>query len=551
MAMVFCAQGARRSSRGTFRRGSCSRRSTTAASAISRPRSRPTGKSSRSRATTARIPTAPPPARRSTCSCTAPPPFRSACRLPSKLAARTPALRCCRPRAARREPRISPGILGGRPQTAAGALAARARGATSVDPPCAVATRPCARLRRRARRGSRRPRRGSRPRSRGGCRRPAGAGARSSTASASPGRPVPPPACRPLTSSASSRDPRRSARRRGRRLAASTNPRGARSADRTELFDVPAQYQIQRARSRREGAPVADRLPRRLNDGARGQDQSGDREQLAQRSETPTRTKRSRAFLDPRRAARIHCCSRHDDRRDHPRALRLRPLPRKTPRSPGRPAHGAARAGGRARGAPPRPRRRRDRRRADRRRCVREAGGEADPDVAGRGERHRPAGRGRARPARRRLRQRAGRRAADVRPRTSTARSRRCSRARAARSRRSPIAARRRRGRRTRTPSRSPSPRDGRALYFSRSPIPYSRQGDAGLPQAPRPLRLPRGDARGGRGAAALAARARRVARAAAVARGRIYDLGRRGRGGLHRRRHAGGSRAEASKQAA
>ena len=47
--------------------------------------------------------------------------------------------------------------------------------------------------------------------------------------------------------------------------------------------------------------------------------------------------------------------------------------------------------------------------------------------------------------------------------------------------------------------------RDGRALYFSRSPIPYFRGGAPLLPQASRHLRVSGVHARGGGGAAALA----------------------------------------------
>ena len=118
---------------------------------------------------------------------------------------------------------------------------------------------------------------------------------------------------------------------------------------------------------------------------------------------------------------------------------------------------------------------RRDGRRADR------GGGpgggrRSDPDLAGRGERDRPAGRGRARPARRRLRQRPGRRAAHVRrehrPRDRDAARRARPRDRDARRCRS-------------TRREAPDPNvvkvavagDGRALYFSRSPIPFFRQG--------------------------------------------------------------------------
>src|SRR5262249_19511015 len=74
-------------------------------------------------------------------------------------------------------------------------------------------------------------------------------------------------------------------------------------------------------------------------------------------------------------------------------------------------------------------------------------------------------------------------------------------------------------------------------------PHPLLPPGGARLSQAPRSLRLPRRDARRRRRAAPVAPRARGAARPAALARSRAYDLGRRGRHGLDRRRYARGSR--------
>ena len=174
--------------------------------------------------------------------------------------------------------------------------------------------------------------------------------------------------------------------------------------------------------------------------------------------------------------------------------------------------------------------------------CVRAAGGEAVLTVGGRGERHRPRRRGRPPFSGRRLRERAGRRAPHA------------GRERGPRGRDARLAGRA--GRWPPSPRRSePTPRrdpntvkvavaaDGRALYFSRSPIPYFRQG---VPAYRKHLGIYAYRAETLADVAALppvAARARGVARAAAVARGGSYDLGGGGGRGFDRRRHAGGPR--------